>query len=281
MDQMEESLRRRSKKTFPAKYLLAAECFAFLKKLRFPESPKCCGVSAVWRAGSGIWRCAKCQRRFYVTTGTIFAKCGPARILKWFRAIWLVTDHKYGVSARELQIELGLGYATAFAWRQRIRNLMTQEQPLAGRITLEIVPLPRVVRPGQARRHLILIALQPEDSRCHHYQIRLARPADGSASSVAEAVRSLAEAGSRLDTTQWNGFAGLRDLGYDHRVEDRSTSLETTMTDEAQDVGRDLENLIRRTFKGAIREVNPYLKEFAFRHNHHGDLFQTVLELAA
>ena len=58
--------------------------------------------------------------------GTIFeqTKTGLSR---WFLAIWLVTSSKGGISAMELQRQMGFGsYQTAWSWLHKIRKAMVR-----------------------------------------------------------------------------------------------------------------------------------------------------------
>lgn len=49
-------------------------------------------------------------------------------LLLWFRAIFLVAFQKTGISAKNLQNQLGFGsYQTAWSWCHKIRNSMKRE----------------------------------------------------------------------------------------------------------------------------------------------------------
>jgi hypothetical protein len=71
--------------------------------------------------------------------GTIFeqTKTGLAR---WFLAIWLVTSSKGGISAMELQRQMGFGsYQTAWSWLHKIRRAMVRpgREPLGERVEVD------------------------------------------------------------------------------------------------------------------------------------------------
>jgi transposase-like protein len=70
---------------------------------------------------AGLYECAECGKQFTVTVGTIFERTKiPLR--KWLVAWYLLCSSKKGISAAQLQRNLGLGsYRTAWHMLHRIR----------------------------------------------------------------------------------------------------------------------------------------------------------------
>ena len=67
-----------------------------------------------WCGGTSF-RCGSCDQQVSVTAGTIFHG-SRSSLLVWFKAMWYVTNQRFGVSALGLQKELDLGsYHTAWA----------------------------------------------------------------------------------------------------------------------------------------------------------------------
>lgn len=100
-----------------------------------PVCRRCGSVNAYKMQGAtcrpGLCRCRDCKKQFTVTVGTIFEDTHiPLR--KWVRAFHLMCSSKKGISALQLQRNLGLGsYRTAWHMAHRIRCAMKCE-PLAG-----------------------------------------------------------------------------------------------------------------------------------------------------
>lgn len=67
----------------------------------------------------------------YPLAGTIFEK-SDTPLTKWFYAIFLFSASKNGVSAKELQRQLGVTYKTAWRIAHEIRSLMGQGKWLLG-----------------------------------------------------------------------------------------------------------------------------------------------------
>jgi hypothetical protein len=64
-----------------------------------------------------------CRYQFTAKTGTIFSD-SHLPLQKWFLAIALMTSAEKGISALQLQRELGVGYQTAWYLCHRIREAM-------------------------------------------------------------------------------------------------------------------------------------------------------------
>jgi len=81
------------------------------------------------------YACSFCGYQTYPTAGSIFHKSRTS-LKSWFFAIFLMSQSKNGVSAKELQRHLGVTYKTAFRMMKQIRLLMAQspETMLSGTV---------------------------------------------------------------------------------------------------------------------------------------------------
>jgi transposase-like protein len=81
------------------------------------------------------WTCTACGQHVHPTAGTIFHKSSTSLHL-WFYAMYLMTSTRCGISAKQLERELGVTYKTAWRMFHLIRKeLMTQDDaPLVGAV---------------------------------------------------------------------------------------------------------------------------------------------------
>lgn len=119
-------------------------CAAYLKARRWPEGVCCprCGNPAVYDLHSRKWhwQCTQCAPggstgyRFSVIAGTIFENTNkPLR--DWFKVVHLMTTSKKGISALQVQRQMGFGsYKTAHGMCHKIRAAMIQPQEKLGGI---------------------------------------------------------------------------------------------------------------------------------------------------
>jgi transposase-like protein len=83
--------------------------------------PYCDHDKAYTLKRKNMHRCAKCQKNFSVTVGTIFEDTKlPLRI--WFGAIWLITNHPKGIASTTLAKDLGITQKSAWFVLHRLRH---------------------------------------------------------------------------------------------------------------------------------------------------------------
>src|SRR3990172_8424475 len=73
------------------------------------------------------WTCTACGHHVQPTAGTIFQKSSTSLHL-WFYAMYLMTSTRCGISAKQLERELGVTYKTAWRMAYLIRNELMQQE---------------------------------------------------------------------------------------------------------------------------------------------------------
>lgn len=100
------------------------KCRIYLEKLRWPDGVRCarCNsvkISRIYKRNQ--FACDSCQYHFSVTSGTIFHD-SHLPLMKWFAAIYLLSEAKKGMSALQLKRTLHVAYKTAWYLCHRIRE---------------------------------------------------------------------------------------------------------------------------------------------------------------
>jgi transposase len=72
------------------------------------------------------YSCDYCGTHVYVLAGTIFAKT-TTPLTSWFYAMFLMGSTRCGISAKQLERELGVTYKTAWRMFKQIRSLLDEE----------------------------------------------------------------------------------------------------------------------------------------------------------
>lgn len=113
-------------------------CLAHLFETRFGQGHVCpkCERAARWYPlkSESAFSCQWCGHHVHPMVGTIFEKSRTPLQL-WFYAIFLFTKTRHGVSAKELERQLGVTYKCAFRMAQRIRihmGAIDGDEPLGG-----------------------------------------------------------------------------------------------------------------------------------------------------
>jgi transposase-like protein len=90
-------------------------------------------------SGRPAWDCDYCGYHMHPMAGTIFEKSSTSLQL-WFYAMFLVSQTRCGVSAKQLERELGVTYKTAWRMLNKIRNQLMDESdddPLDGDVEVD------------------------------------------------------------------------------------------------------------------------------------------------
>lgn len=103
------------------------------------ECPKCGRTRRFHRVRSRqSYSCDSCGHHLHPTAGTIFEKSTtPLRL--WFHAIFILSHTRCGISAKQLQREIGVTYKTAWRMFNRIRRLLldNDDSPLTGAVEID------------------------------------------------------------------------------------------------------------------------------------------------
>ena len=203
----------------------AAACREYMQGVRWPDGFTCakCGVADdPWMMSRGRLRCRACGWETSLTAGTIFQDTRkPLRA--WFLAMWFVTSQKNGVSALDLQRELGLGsYETAWTWLHKLRRAMVRpgRDHLGGEIEIDetYVGGRDAGNRGRGAGKKVIVAVAAEKSGRGIGRIRRRRLTDVSGESLVAFVQGSAGPGAMIHTDGWRGYSGLAALGYRHKV---------------------------------------------------------------
>ncbi|MGH2473261.1 MAG: IS1595 family transposase, partial [Candidatus Limnocylindria bacterium] len=113
-----------------------AACLDYLMAERYPSGvlcPKCQKVTKHYREKARpSWSCEFCGHRVHPMVGTIFEDSATSLRL-WFYAIYLMASTRCGISAKQLERELGVTYKTAWRMFHQIRSLLVQgDAPIGG-----------------------------------------------------------------------------------------------------------------------------------------------------
>lgn len=100
------------------------ECLSFLFDSLHSRKCSCGGVYAPL-TGRRQFQCGKCRSQIAPATGTIFEKSSTPLTL-WFHAIFVFSNAKSGISAKQLERELGVTYKCAWRMLSEIRKALTQ-----------------------------------------------------------------------------------------------------------------------------------------------------------
>ena len=300
--------RARSLSEFQKAFPDEAGCVAFLFKRRWPDGFICpgCGErrAAVLKSRPRLYECLDCGRQTSITTGTAMHR-SKLPLTAWFWAAHLMATHSNGMSARQLEDQLGVTYKTAWLLTQKLRRSMVDpdREPLEGVVEVDQTEIPfregdAFLDRGNAGKILVIGAVEVIDRdtnqskpRRKHAKyldtrsgrIRLAMIADNSAASIEAFVKANVKRGTTLITDGHASYPGLTGYRHDPRIVGKMAGHIVLPW-----IYRAF-SLMKRwslgTYHGLRRKhVDTYLNEFVFRYNrrfHRHVSFEALLGLAA
>ena len=285
----------RSLIAFQRRFADEAACVAYLVAQRWPEGFRCpaCGHDRAWALKSKprTFECTRCHRQTSVTAGTVMhgSKLG---LLVWFLGAYLMATHSNGISARQLQAQLGLGsYKSAWLLCAKLRRAMVDpdRKLLTGLVEVDETTIPYRTRnepvagaPGRSHRAKMALIGAVETGERGPGRIRLAPIADYSAASLHGFLAAEVATEATLKTDGWAAYPGAPQAGHEpHIVGSMAAHIVLPW------VHRIFANLKRwalGVYHGLRRKhLQTYLDEFAFRFNRRRDrhaAFRSLLRIA-
>lgn len=281
-----------------------AACLEHLWRTRYApdgeqaECPKCQEVKPFKRYATKqqrqSWTCTACGHHLHPTAGTIFHRSSTSLRL-WYHAMYLMTSTRCGISAKQLERELGVHYKTAWRMFNKIRNeLMNDENESQLRGTVEVDETswggkPRrkfktrseSVRFAEAKPTILGMVERGGRVRLRVIESRRGEP-------LSRAVRAHLNPAAFMLTDDWIAYKPLR-REYDHAVINHSAGSYVDGDIHTNTIEGFFGNL-KTGMRGTYKKVSPkwlqsYLDEYAWRHNHrhthHQSMFHALLAEAA
>jgi transposase-like protein len=282
-----------SRAQFETRFPDDAACAEYLARRRWPDGFVCpaCGGAKGWalKGKRFTWECAACGKQTSVTAGTVMHR-SHLPLKTWFLAAHIVTSHSNGMSALQLQAQLGLGsYKTAWLLLHKLRRAMVDPDRSLLEDLVEVdetdIPLRRKDDPpagGRGRsavgKMLVAGAVEPSPEG-QPRRIRLAPLADFSAATLKPFVAAVAAPGATVITDGWSGYARLPGHVHDAKVVGRMAAH--VVLKWTHRVFSNLKRWGLGVFHGLRRpHLQRYLDEFVFRWNrrrHTAAAFDTLL----
>ena len=281
---------------FQERFATEEACREYLFACRWPDGFRCrrCGGREVgaMHARRRVWQCKRCGGQTSVTAGTVMHNTQtPLRL--WFWAAYLVATHHPGISAVQLQRQLGIEHHER-AWmmlhKRRRAMVAPEREPLKREVEVDELFLggfEQGLKGGRQRGKKVMCGVAVEVRGRGSGRLRLAILPDASKPSLSAFVTATTEPGAIVRTDGWKGYNGLAELGYDHAPFSQGPEPvgDPPYLPRAHRAISNLKAWLHGTHRRASRQhLQAYLDEFVFRHNRRGNphaAFQTLLGLSA
>jgi transposase len=270
-------------------------CLEWLREYLYPEGIFCKVCDAVTKhhrvRSRPSYSCDRCGRHEHPTAGTIFQDSRtPLRL--WFRAIFLMAQTRCGISAKQIERDLGVTYKTAWRMFHLIRSLLVEDvTDLDGAVEVDEtyiggrprVPVhgdrPRAIREAKARK----IMVQGMVERGGRVRATVNPPSPLAGNVVAHVMPD-----AMVFTDEAAAYTKLGRFGYQHRRIHHTMRI-YVFGDVHTNTIEGFWSLVKRGINGVYHNVSGkylqmYFDEYSFRYNHRMDvtpMFQSFLRQVA
>jgi len=254
-------------------------CLTHLFETRFGQGYECpsCERASNWYKikAERAYSCQWCGHHLHPTVGTPFEKTRTPLQL-WFYAIFLFTTTRHGVSAKELERQLGVTYKTAWRMGHEIRKHMADvdgENLLGGEGKAVEVDETYVggVRPGKRGRgaagKTVIMGMMERDGEIMTKVVPNVRKA-----TLQPLIEANVEKGSHVNTDELTSYRGLHLKGYRHQTVDHGAGEYVGFDGATVNGIESYWSMLKRGINGTHIHVSgkhlaKYAKEFEYRFN--------------
>ena len=264
-------------------------CLEWLKNFLYPAGIHCkaCGEATKHHRVKSrpSYSCDRCGHHVHPMAGTIY-ESSRTPLKLWFYAIFLMAQTRCGISAKQLQRELGVTYKTAWRMFRQIRTLLNEPiEPLAGRVEIDETYMGgkrrdgRTGRPGPGSSKTAVMGMVERKGRV----VAKAIP-DTSGKTLIPLVSEHVMPRSIVYTDEWKPYRALGQQGYFHDRIHHAKKVYVSGNVHTNTI-EGFWSLVKRGIGGVYHVVSAkylqsYLNEYSFRYNHRKDevpMFRTML----
>jgi len=264
------------------------EARTILEGIRWPKGVSCphCGSIKVTRIQAksekirdGVIQCNDCRGQFTVTVGTIMHR-SHITLRQWVQAFYSMCSHKKGISALQLQRNLGLhSYRSAWHLAHRIRTAMgekTSAGKLKGIIECDETYVGGKPRKSDGKKHkrgrgtektpvMVLVERNGE---------AISKPIERvDAKNLQSAIRETVDKSSTIMTDECRGYYGIGQGFEGGHKSINHTMGEYVNGDISTNTAESYFALLKRGVHGTFHHISKqhlakYCDEFSFRWNY-------------
>ena len=257
-------------------------CLEWLKEYLYPDGVYCDVDKKITphhrMKKRKSYSCELCGHHVHPTADTIFHKSSTPLTL-WFYAIYLMSATRAGISAKQLERELGVTYKTAWRMFHQIRKMMADDENdmLSGDVEVDetyMQPDPqkntRVKAKQPNKRYYdseIIFGMVERDGRAKVRHVK----SSGVSALVPEINKSVTKR-STIFSDEHRSYMKIKVWGYGHLTVKHSDLEFVAGRVHTQNV-ENLWSNMKRGIRGVYRHVDAkylqaYANEYAFRYSH-------------
>ena len=249
-------------------------CLDWLKGYLYPEGifcDKCQQITNHFRVASRkSYSCQTCGHHVHPTAGTIYHKSStPLRL--WFYAVYLMASTRCGISAKQLERELGVTYKTAWRMFKQIRSMLDEsDKKLGGEVEVDETYIGGKMKGGKRGRGsenktIVVGAVERNGSVVTKITPNV------KAESLIPFIRETVKPNTMVYTDELHSYNSVKYQGYGHQTVHHAAKcyvIGDAHTNSIEGFWSLLKTGIRGVYKHVDKKhLQTYVNEYAFRYN--------------
>jgi transposase-like protein len=257
-------------------------CLEWLKNYLYPDGIFCETCQKVTKhhkvASRRSYSCDYCGHHVHPTADTIYHK-SPTPLRLWFYAIYLMASTRCGISAKQLERELGVTYKTAWRMFKQIRSMLAEDcDPLTGKVEVDETYIGgKAKNMHKSRREKIIqgrgaVGKVPVVGAVQREGRVIAKTADCvNADTLIPFVKEHVMPESTVFTDEHRGYGDVESSGYSHKRVHHTAKV-YVIGDAHTNTIEGFWSLVKRGIGGVYHNVSAkylqsYFDEYSFRYN--------------
>lgn len=253
-------------------------CLEWLKNNRWPDGIYCEKCKRITKHHRLIKRpaysCDFCGNNVYPMAGTILEHSAtPLRL--WFHAMFLMATTRCGISAKQLEREVGVTYKTAWRMFKQIRSMLDEDvMKLLGEVEVDetyVGGKRRGKRGRGADGKIIVVGAAQRNGKV----IAKVVPDVKRSTLVPFVARKVSSKDTVLYTDEFPSYDHIARLGYNHKRIEHHAKIYVRGNIHTQTIDG-FWSLVKRGIDGVHHKVGAnylqdYINAYSFRWNHRND----------
>jgi len=254
-------------------------CLEALKDLIYPDGIHCRTCNQVRphhrRTGRKQYACDYCGTLVAPLAGTIFEKSSTP-LTSWFYAMFLMSSTRCGISAKQLEREIGVTYKTAWRIFNQVRKLMADDTGMfGGEVEMDETYVGGkergvIGRPGPNSKKVPVFGIVERGGKVAALVTK-----DVTRATVMPIIEAKVLPRSMIYTDDYKVYNPLAFKGYGHKRIAHSEKIYVMgniHTNTIEGFWSLLKNGIRGVYHSvSSKHLQSYINEYAFRYNHRKD----------
>ncbi len=249
-------------------------CLDWLKDYIYPDGINCIKCEKITNhyrvQGRKSYSCQSCGNHVHPTADTIYHKSSTP-LTSWFYAVFLMASTRCGISAKQLERELGVTYKTAWRMFQQIRSMLDESPRLKGTVEVDetyIGASRKGSKPGRgaSNKTVIVGAVERKGS------VKAEVVPDAKRVTLIPFIQENVQLHSLIHTDEWHPYSVLKDCGYEHQRSSHKAKrwvVGDSHTNTIEGFWSLMKGGLRGVYRGRVEKqyLQNYINEYSFRYN--------------